>query len=193
MRGAENRTPHSYPDLASAVRRMKEANPFLSDAVAEHLTLHGTNWNADGSIIWKFDNFARLGAPYGMNAEEAAAVMSRITCPVLLFWGRESLRSGPGPRAGSGCAARSRASLKWITRGTGCTTISSTFFCARRRSFWRSERRVCYAGNQGARKVKHAATTGTTRQPFFRYPCTYSALKPLTDDAVPVTSRMWPA
>jgi pimeloyl-ACP methyl ester carboxylesterase len=95
VRSAENRTPHSYPDLASAVQRMKEANPFLSDSVAEHLTLHGTNWNADGSIIWKFDNFARLGAPYGMNAEEAAAVMSRITCPVLLFWGRESFAVDP--------------------------------------------------------------------------------------------------
>ncbi len=95
IRGAENRSPHSYPDLASAVRRMKEANPFLSDAVAEHLTLHGTNWNADGSIIWKFDNFARVGAPYGMNLSEATAVMSRITCPVQLFWGRQSFAMDP--------------------------------------------------------------------------------------------------
>jgi pimeloyl-ACP methyl ester carboxylesterase len=95
VRSVENRTPHSYPDLASAVKRMKEANPFLSDSVAEHLTVHGTNWNADGSIIWKFDNFARLGAPYGMSAEEAAAVLSRITCPVLLFWGRESFAVDP--------------------------------------------------------------------------------------------------
>ena len=96
IRSAENRTPHSYPDLASAVQRMKEANPFSSDAVAEHLTLHGTNWNADGSIIWKFDNFARVGAPYGMNLSEATAVMSRITCPVQLFWGRRELRNGSG-------------------------------------------------------------------------------------------------
>ncbi len=56
----EHRTPRSYPNLAAAVARMKEANPFLSDEVAEHLTLHGTNWNADGSIIWKFDNYARI-------------------------------------------------------------------------------------------------------------------------------------
>lgn len=95
IRGTEQRTPHSYPDLASAVARMKEANPFLSDEMAQHLTLHGTNWNADGSIIWKFDNFARVGAPYGMNVEEAAAVMSRINCPVELFWGRESFTMDP--------------------------------------------------------------------------------------------------
>jgi pimeloyl-ACP methyl ester carboxylesterase len=95
IRGAEQRTPHSYPDLASAVARMKEANPFLSDEVAEHLTLHGTNWNADGSIIWKFDNFARLGAPYGMNVAEMCAVLGCIQCPVLLFWGRESFAMDP--------------------------------------------------------------------------------------------------
>jgi pimeloyl-ACP methyl ester carboxylesterase len=95
VRGTEQRTPHSYPDLATAVSRMKEANPFLSEDVAEHLTLHGTNWNADGSIIWKFDNFARLGAPYGMNLEEFASVLARITCPALLFWGRQSFALDP--------------------------------------------------------------------------------------------------
>ena len=95
VRGTEQRTPHSYPDLAAAVARMKEANPFLSDAVAEHLTLHGTNWNADGSIIWKFDNYARLSAPYGMNLEEARSVLAQITSPVLLFWGRQSFATDP--------------------------------------------------------------------------------------------------
>lgn len=95
VRAAERRTPHSYPDLASAVARMKEANPFLSDEVAQHLTLHGTNWNPDGSIIWKFDNFARLGAPYGMNMEDAAGIFQCIGCPVLLFWGRQSFAIDP--------------------------------------------------------------------------------------------------
>ena len=52
VRALEDRTQRSYPDLAAAVARMKAANPFLSDQVAQHLTLHGTNWNADGSIIW---------------------------------------------------------------------------------------------------------------------------------------------
>jgi len=95
VREAEQRTPHSYLDLASAVARMKEANPFLSDEVAQHLTLHGTNWNADGSIIWKFDNFARLPAPYGMNVAELSAVLSCVRAPSLLFWGRESFALDP--------------------------------------------------------------------------------------------------
>ena len=95
VRKLEHRQPHSYPDLATAVARMKEANPFLSDAVAQHLTLHGTNWNADGSIIWKFDNYARLFAPYGMNMDDVKEMLSRITCPTLLFWGRQSWAQDP--------------------------------------------------------------------------------------------------
>jgi pimeloyl-ACP methyl ester carboxylesterase len=95
VRKLEHRQPHSYPDLETAVARMKEANPFLTDEVAKHLTLHGTNWNADGSIIWKFDNYARIFAPYGMNMDDAMEMLSRIQCPTLLFWGRQSWAQDP--------------------------------------------------------------------------------------------------
>ncbi len=95
VRQTEQRTPHSYPDLQAACRRMKEANPHLSDEQAEHLTVHGTNWNADGSIIWKFDNYARPFAPYGFSIEEAREVLGQITCPTLLFWGMESWAPDP--------------------------------------------------------------------------------------------------
>ncbi len=95
VRKLEHRQPHSYPNLETAVARMKEANPFLSDEVAEHLTLHGTNWNADGSIIWKFDNYARIFAPYGMNIDDMKEMLSRIECPSLLFWGRQSWAQDP--------------------------------------------------------------------------------------------------
>ena len=95
IRTAENRTPHSYPDLESAVKRMKEANPFLSDDVAAHLTLHGTNWNADGSIIWKFDNYVRTFISMGANIDDANEVLSQITCPTLLFWGKRSWAPDP--------------------------------------------------------------------------------------------------
>lgn len=90
IRVMERREPRSYPDLASAVTRMKEANPHLTNEVAEHLTLHGTNLNADGSLIWKFDNYARLFAPYGFSQEDVREVLGQITCPALLFWGMES-------------------------------------------------------------------------------------------------------
>jgi len=95
VRQTEHREPHSYPDLESAVQRMKEANPHLSDEVARHLTLHGTNWNADGSLIWKFDNYARGFPPYGQNLEELKEIAGKITCPLLLFRGMESWAPDP--------------------------------------------------------------------------------------------------
>ena len=90
VRDIEKRKPKSYPSLDAAIARMKEANPHLSDEVAKHLTLHGTNWEADGSLVWKFDNFARLFPPYGHRIEDAVEMFRRISCPVLLFWGVES-------------------------------------------------------------------------------------------------------
>jgi pimeloyl-ACP methyl ester carboxylesterase len=95
VRQAERREPRSYPNLESAVARMKEANPRLSDEVARHLTLHGTNWNADGSLIWKFDNYARIFPPYGHHLEDFRTVLGEIACPVLLFWGMESWAQDP--------------------------------------------------------------------------------------------------
>jgi pimeloyl-ACP methyl ester carboxylesterase len=95
VRKLEQRTPHSYATLAEAVARMKEANPFLSNEVAEHLTLHGTNWNSDGSIIWKFDNYARPFPPYGTNIDDMKEVLGHIECPTLLFWGRKSWAQDP--------------------------------------------------------------------------------------------------
>ena len=95
VRQAERREPRSYPNLEAAVARMKEANPHLSDEVARHLTLHGTNWNADGSLIWKFDNYARIFPPYGHHLEDFRAILGEIACPVLLFWGMESWAQDP--------------------------------------------------------------------------------------------------
>jgi pimeloyl-ACP methyl ester carboxylesterase len=95
IRKTEQREPRTYPNLDAAVARMKEANPHLSDEVARHLTLHGTNWNADKSLIWKFDNYARGFPPYGHNYEELQEIAGQIQCPVLLFWGLESWMPDP--------------------------------------------------------------------------------------------------
>ena len=46
-RDLEKRKRKPYPSLDAAMARMKEANPHLSDEVARHLTLHGTNWDSE--------------------------------------------------------------------------------------------------------------------------------------------------
>ncbi|HKD14030.1 MAG TPA: alpha/beta hydrolase [Candidatus Angelobacter sp.] len=95
VREVEKRQPRSYPSLDGAVARMKEANPHLSDEVARHLTLHGTNWDAEGCMVWKFDNYVRAFSPYGHNIADAAEICGRITAPTLLFWGLESFAPVP--------------------------------------------------------------------------------------------------
>ncbi|MBI4903612.1 MAG: alpha/beta hydrolase [Acidobacteria bacterium] len=95
VRETEKREPRSYPDLESAVARMKEANPHLKDDVARHLTLHGTNWLSDGSLLWKFDNYARLFPPFGQGLDDLKQIIGNISCPVQIFWGLESWAPDP--------------------------------------------------------------------------------------------------
>src|ERR1044071_10478589 len=82
MRDVERRERRSYKDLESAVARMREANPHLSEEMAKHLTLHGSNRNPDGSYVWKFDPFVRGWPPYSFDAAQAAEAFARINCPV---------------------------------------------------------------------------------------------------------------
>jgi pimeloyl-ACP methyl ester carboxylesterase len=111
VRNIAHREPHSYPTLEAAVARMREANPHLSDEVARHLTLHGTNWNADRSLIWKFDNYVRGLPPFGHGISDLAAIFAQITCPALLFWGLES--SMPDPETDERAAViRNRSVVK---------------------------------------------------------------------------------
>ena len=95
VRQTEQLEPRTYPDLEAAVLRMQEANPHLSQEVARHLTLHGTNLNADGSLSWKFDNYVRCHPPYGHSIEDQRAIYAEIVCPVLLVWGHESWLPDP--------------------------------------------------------------------------------------------------
>lgn len=95
VRDMEKRTQRAYPNLDAAMARMKEANPHLSDEVAQHLTLHGTNWDSDGSMVWKFDNYVRAISPYGHHLQDAVELFGQITAPTLIFWGMESFAPVP--------------------------------------------------------------------------------------------------
>ena len=95
MRDFEKRLPRRYPSLEAAFERMHQANPYLTHDMARHLTLFGSNWNADGTLIWKFDNYVRAISPYGFNLEDAREIWSQISCPVLLFRGLNSWTDDP--------------------------------------------------------------------------------------------------
>ena len=95
-RKAAGRLPRRYPTLEDAYARMKGENPYLTDAQARHLTLHGINRNEDGTFSWKFDPHLNVdGAPYDITAEQRNELWKAITCPTLLLNGADSWAGNP--------------------------------------------------------------------------------------------------
>jgi pimeloyl-ACP methyl ester carboxylesterase len=96
VRDAAGRQPRRYPTLDAALARMKEANSFLSDAQARHLTINGAIRNEDGSWSWKFDNYTNVrNLPGDLSEAEVQQLWAAIECPVLLFYGTDSFASNP--------------------------------------------------------------------------------------------------
>ncbi len=95
LRGIAGRVPRRYKSLEDAYERMQTENPHLTEAQARHLTIHGSNQNEDGTYSWKFDNYIRAFPPIGLGEKEVQELYGRITCPTLLFHGKESWASNP--------------------------------------------------------------------------------------------------
>ena len=93
QRGLAGRLPRRYASIEDAFHRMQEENPHLTAAQARYLTVHGVNQNEDGTYSWKFDNYVRAWPPYDMPGRDVRFLWSRIACPTLLLYGKES-RSG---------------------------------------------------------------------------------------------------
>lgn len=94
-RASAGRLPRRYASLEEAFQRMKEANSYLSDEQARHLTVHGTSRNEDGTWSWKYDNYLFSPAPWETPEADTFALWAAITCPVLLLWGADSWASSP--------------------------------------------------------------------------------------------------
>jgi pimeloyl-ACP methyl ester carboxylesterase len=95
QRGLSGRLPRRYASIEDAFRRMQEENRHLSPEQARHLTQHGVNQNEDGTYSWKFDNYVRAWPPYDMTDADVEHLWSRIACPTLLVYGKESWASNP--------------------------------------------------------------------------------------------------
>ena len=95
QRGLAGRLPRRYASIEDAFRRMQEENPHLSAEQARHLTAHGVNQNEDGTYSWKFDNYVRAWPPYDMSGRDIELLWSRIACPTLLLYGKESHSGDP--------------------------------------------------------------------------------------------------
>lgn len=95
MRDLAGRHQKTYASLEEASERMREANPHLDPALADHLTVHGTVRQEDGSYTWKFDNYVRAWGPQAYDFKALTRLWGRIACPVLLVRGGESWASNP--------------------------------------------------------------------------------------------------
>jgi pimeloyl-ACP methyl ester carboxylesterase len=95
VRAIDAREPRSHPSLEAAAARMREQNPFLSEAQALHLTRHGARRREDGSYVWKYDPYVLTPSAARPDFEGLEALWARIACPVLLVRGATSWASDP--------------------------------------------------------------------------------------------------
>jgi pimeloyl-ACP methyl ester carboxylesterase len=95
QRSLAGRMPRRYASIEDAFHRMQEENPHLSAEQARHLTAQGVNQNEDGTYSWKFDNYVRVWQPYDMRGRDIQELWSRIGCPTLLLYGKESQSGNP--------------------------------------------------------------------------------------------------
>ncbi len=94
-RALAGRLPRRYASIEEALGRMQAENKHLTPDQARYLTTHGVSQNEDGTYSWKFDNYVRSNAPVDLTAEAMHELWSRISCPTLLVYGRESWASNP--------------------------------------------------------------------------------------------------
>ncbi|RDC61033.1 Soluble epoxide hydrolase [Alteripontixanthobacter maritimus] len=94
-RKAAGRLTKRYVSLAEAQARMQEANSYLTDAQATHLTLHGVNRNEDGTFSWKFDPHLNVWPFEDTPRDTMHAIWGNIIAPALLLYGADSWASNP--------------------------------------------------------------------------------------------------
>jgi pimeloyl-ACP methyl ester carboxylesterase len=94
-RALSGRQPRRYASIDEALERMMAENKRLSPDRARHLTIHGVNQNEDGSYSWKFDNYLRGFSPVDMTTGDMRALWARVSCDVLMVYGRQSWASNP--------------------------------------------------------------------------------------------------
>ena len=135
QRGLAGRLPRRYASIEDAFRRMQDENPHLTAEQARHLTVHGANQNEDGTYSWKFDNYVRAWPPYDMRGRDIQLLWSRITCPTLLLYGKESRGGRSGRRTGGPRTSATPRSSASTAPATGSTTTGWTSSCDIVRTF----------------------------------------------------------
>ncbi|MCK9486339.1 MAG: alpha/beta hydrolase [Dehalococcoidia bacterium] len=88
-RGPERNGTRVYPSVHDAAARLREANPFLTRPLADHLARWGTR-ATEGGWVWKFDPWARIRMPVEILPDDVERLWAGIDCPVLHLVGARS-------------------------------------------------------------------------------------------------------
>lgn len=80
--------------LAEAAARLRRHDPLLSEALALRLAEAGTR-EVPGGVAWKHDPLHLTIGPYPFRRDHAAGYWRRISCPVLVVDGAQSLTNLP--------------------------------------------------------------------------------------------------
>ncbi len=106
-----DRPQRTYATVGEAAARLREHDALLGVELSERLAEHGTTPAGDGRLRFKHDPLHATVGPYGFRVEVALRFWQRITCPVLLVEGAQSLfRLAPDD------AERRRNALQRVTR-----------------------------------------------------------------------------
>jgi pimeloyl-ACP methyl ester carboxylesterase len=86
----------TMPSLADAAARLRRHDPLLSEALSLRLAEAGTR-KADDGLLWKHDPLHLTMGPYPFRRDHAARFWRRITCPVLVVDGAQTIMNLPDP------------------------------------------------------------------------------------------------
>lgn len=89
-RKVSRQTHRRYASLQEAAERMRRDHASLRSDIIDHLTLHGTRKNADGSYSWKFDPCVHHHGATDFDMAELDRLWRDLALPILLPWGRRS-------------------------------------------------------------------------------------------------------
>jgi pimeloyl-ACP methyl ester carboxylesterase len=86
----QERPQNSYASVAEAAARLQKIDPTLRRELAQRLAEKGTRPSPDGRVRFKHDPRLTVGVVSDFDLEQARAIWSEITCPVLIIEGERS-------------------------------------------------------------------------------------------------------
>jgi pimeloyl-ACP methyl ester carboxylesterase len=93
-RGARKKPVKPMASLADAAARLRKHDPLLAESLALELARAGTR-EVDGGLAWKHDPLHLTMGPYPFRRDAAAQYWRRITCPVLVVDGEQTMLNLP--------------------------------------------------------------------------------------------------